>query len=139
VVIHEDRYHVAYVNVARSNGQGPVTTKSQGFIRDVLNYYQSPATAKWFVHERYGKQNTMHSMARQIWSLQEFRDIRQFMKFPALDRIEQRAEGTCGVFIDHRFVIDGVRIPPFQFGACQDQQSKWSLYRFKDNRLIRIK
>ena len=138
VVIHDDSYHVAYVNIARQTRHAVEDQEPKGFIRGVLNYYQAPATATWLVHARYGKQQELQGMARQIWSLDEFRDIRQFMKFPALDRIEQHPEGTCGVFIDHRFVIDGVRIPPFQFGACRDQQSRWSLYRFKGDRLIPV-
>jgi len=138
LVIHLDQYHVAYVNVARQEQPTSDTRSPQGFIRKVLAYYQPQGQLHWLVHERYGKQDNMHQLAREIWSLEEFRDIRKFMKFPALDRIEQRAEGTCGVFIDHRFVIDGVRIPPFQFGACRNQQQNWQLYRFKAGKGILV-
>lgn len=139
VVAHEDKYHVAYVNIAKQVNQTAVSSPPQGFISEVLSYYKPQTQLNWLVHERYGRQNDMQRMAKMIWSLDEFRDIRQFMKFPALDRIEQRAEGTCGIFIDHRFVVDGVRTPPFQFGACRDKQQVWSLYRFKADKLINIK
>lgn len=138
VVKHQDQYHVAYVNIAKQQQQAGSAGLQQGFIRKVLDYYQPQSQLNWLVHERYGKQDTMHGLAKEIWSLDEFRDIRRFMKFPALDRIEQRAEGTCGIFIDHRFVIDGIRIPPFQFGACRDRQQVWSLYRFKADQLVSL-
>jgi len=139
VVIHKGQYHVSYVNVMKDQTASGKLDETAGFIAKVRAYYQPADQLNWLVHDRYGKQTAGHHLAKQIWSLDEFRDIRRFMKFPALDRIEQRAEGTCGVFIDHRFVIDGVRTPPFQFGACQDKKHKWSLYRFKADKLISIK
>ena len=140
VVIDQDQYHVAYVNLIKQQQQhATVADMQQGFIRGVLDYFRPRNQLNWLVRERYGKQNDMHSLAREIWSLDEFRDIRRFMRFPALDRIEQRAEGTCGVFVDLRFVIDGVRNSPFQFGACRKQQQIWHLYRFKEGRGILLK
>lgn len=139
VVTHQDRYYVTYVNLVKPTPSMPDAESPVGFVQQVLAYYKPISRLNWLVHERYGSPDTSHDLAREIWSLDEFRDIRRFMKFPALDRIEQRAEGTCGVFIDHRFVVDGVRIPPFQFGACRDAQQHWRLYRFKSNQSILLK
>ncbi len=139
VVKQQNQYHVAYVNIVKQQQQTPEAKPPQGFIGKVLAYYKPQNQLNWLTHARYGKQTTSQTLAKEIWSLDEFRDIRRFMKFPALDRIEQRAEGTCGIFIDHRFVIDGVRTPPFQFGACRNQQHSWQLYRFKAGQGILLK
>ena len=138
VISHANQYHVAYVNVMKTKQPVIATNSQPSFITKVRHYYQPANQFNWLVHERYGKQNEGQAMAKEIWALSEFNDIRQFMKFPALDRIEQRAEGTCGVFIDHRFVVDGVRTPPFQFGACQNKQKVWQLYRFKAGKGILV-
>lgn len=131
VVSHKDQYHVAYVNIIKKEIQHTPHSSESGFISQVRAYFKPVTQLTWLVHDRYGKQTDTQALAKTIWTLDMFRDIRHFMQFPALDRIEQRAEGICGVFIDHRFVVDGMRTPPFQFGACQNRQQRWQLYRFK--------
>ncbi|MDH5444901.1 MAG: metal-dependent hydrolase [Gammaproteobacteria bacterium] len=138
VITHGDQYHVSYVNVMKQTGLAESERESNSFISMVREYFKPADRLNWLTHDRYGKQKDKQDMAKQIWQLEKFSDIRTFMMFPAFDRIEQRSEGTCGVFIDHRFVIDNVRTPPFQFGACQTQGRPWQLYRFKSGRLIRL-
>ena len=139
VVTNNDQYHVTYVNLIKKESQQAPTKMNPGFIAQVRAHFKPVHDLGWRVHDRYGKQTDMQGIAKEIWSLDMFSDIRRFMKFPALDRIEQRQEGTCGIFIDHRFVIDGLRTPPFQFGACQHKQQTWRLYRFKAGKGILLK
>lgn len=138
IITHQDQYHVAYVNIIKQQSLAMSGTDKPGFISQVCAYFKPVSELNWLVHDRYGKQADKQKMAWAIWSLDEFSDIRRFMKFPALDRIELRPEGTCGIFIDHRFVIDGLRTTPFQFGACQNKQAKWRVYRFKAGKLIKL-
>ncbi len=138
LISHGDQYHVAYVNIIKKATPIQLPGDKPGFITQVRAYFKPADRLEWLVHDRYGKQAAEQDVARQIWSLDLLRDIRHFMAFPALERIEQREEGTCGIFVDHRFVVDGMRIPPFLFGACRHLQQDWQLYRFKEGKAIQI-
>lgn len=139
VVTHHNEYHVAYVNLMQGESAPRSEKQAQGFIARFRSSFKGADDLNWRERDRYGKQKSTQQLARTIWSLDMFGDIRHFMQYPVLDRIEHRAEGTCGIFIDLRFVTDGLRAPPFQFGACRNRQRTWHLYRFKSGQGILLK
>lgn len=93
VISYKGQYHVSYVNVMKDKASPASIDESASFITKVRAYYKPVSQLNWLVHARYGKQTVNQVFAKEIWSLDAFRDIRHFMKFPALDRIEQRADG----------------------------------------------
>lgn len=135
IVIEQPRhYHVTYINLYRDKVL-PEPPKDAGLFARVDAIYRPENQAVWQSLSRFGE-GAGHDLAQDVWHRDVLKDIRDFMMFPSLYRIEQRKEGICAWFEDQRFILGNARNVPFRFGACRNDKDSWQLYRLEDQQII---
>ena len=135
VVIAQPRqYYVSYINLLRDNVV-PAPSSEAAMLARVNAIYRPDEQAQWQRLPRFGD-GAGRELAQDVWQQDILKDIRDFMLFPALYRIEQREQGLCAWFEDHRFILGDARDVPFRFGACRNGASDWRLYRHQGERLV---
>ncbi len=118
-------YHEAYVNLIRS--ESIHASDDAGFFVRVNAQYQPADRLHWGTKTRFGEA-TEQQIVMAAWR-GILPDIKNFMQFPGLVRIQQEKKETCVWFIDQRFVMEGLRAP-FLFGACKPGSSEqWLNFR----------
>lgn len=129
----QQKYHVSYVHLKRDEEHVAV---SDSLFEKVNVRFQPAQQLEWIQHNRLNYADIPRQQIETIWQSEIMRPVRKFMLYPSLEKYQQRAEGDCYWFIDHRFVIDGIRAP-FRFAVC-GQQQQWVLYRSEENHLSRL-
>jgi inner membrane protein len=129
-----DRYSVSYINLKREQVLPHPPEDADLFAR-VDAIYRPVANPGWDSLSRYGEGGS-GELARDIWQKDVLKDIREFMQFPALYRIEQREQGLCAWYEDVRFIMGAARNVPFRFGACRKSDDEWRLYRHEGKQII---
>lgn len=134
IVEQADQYHVSYLNLWRDKVL-PDPGEKAGLFARVDALYRPVKDIQWQVNQRFGD-NDSRALAEDIWQQQVLQDIREFMLFPMLYRLENSEQGLCAWYQDHRFILSDVRRVPFRFGACRNERQQWTLYRLDGNRMI---
>lgn len=134
VIEQPDEYHVTYLNLRRDRMLPPPGADA-GLFERVKAIYRPLNDMAWQSLPRYGEGVT-RELAQEFWQQDILKDIREFMLFPALYRIEQREQGLCAWFEDHRFILGNARNVPFRFGACRNGDDEWQLYRLEGKKII---
>jgi len=134
VIEQAQRYHVTYVNLHRKQVV-PEPDEQAGMFARINAIYRPLDNVAWQTLPRYGE-GVGQALAKDVWQQEVLKDIRDFMLFPALYRIEQREQGLCAWYEDHRFILGNARNVPFRFGACRNGDSDWQLYRYQGDRII---
>jgi len=137
VIDQPQQYHVTYLNLRRQQ-MLPTPDKQAGLFARVNAIYRPLNNMAWQALPRYGDRET-RELAQDIWQQDILKDIRDFMLFPALYRIEQREQGLCAWYEDQRFILGDARNVPFRFGACRNGDSDWQLYRYQGDRIIPLR
>lgn len=134
VIEQAQQYRVTYVNLRR-NQLVPEPDDQAGMLARINAIYRPQDNVVWQTLPRYGE-GVGRKLAQDVWEQDVLKDIRDFMLFPALYRIEQREQGLCAWYEDHRFILGDARNVPFRFGACRNGDSDWQLYRHQGDRII---
>ncbi|MDR9437362.1 MAG: metal-dependent hydrolase [Thiohalophilus sp.] len=134
VIEQPQQYHVSYVNLHRQQVI-PTPEKQAGMFERINAIYRPLNRLNWETLPRYGE-GAAHDLARNVWHQAVLKHIRDFMLFPALYRIEQREQGLCAWFQDHRFILGDARNVPFRFGACRNGTNDWQLYRHQGDHIV---
>ena len=132
IIRNGETYHVSYINLISDTIYK--ANANSGLFEQLDALYKPINKNEWLSINQYG--GVQAELAKQVWQMDIMKPIRHFMMFPAVDTLRQGITKDCIWFKDHRFVLDGVRQGPFRFGACQDKQSKWKLYRFRDGNRV---
>lgn len=129
VVSHDDLHRLSRVNLWRSRPPaepGP----DAGLLSRIAAGYQPLSAPHWTRHSRYGDAE-QRALAREAWEHPGFGAFRRFALIPALDHIEERAEGVCVWFVDLRFTLPALP-PSFRYGMCRDGPgADWRLGRIR--------
>ncbi|MFO8023845.1 metal-dependent hydrolase [Thiohalophilus sp.] len=134
VIEQPQQYHVSYVNLHRRQAIA-LQEEQTGMLERINAIYQPLSRLSWQTLSRYGE-TAAQDLARNVWHKAMLKDIRDFMLFPALYRIEQREQGLCAWFQDHRFILGDARNVPFRFGACRNGDNDWQLYRHQGDHIV---
>lgn len=133
VIDQPDQYHVTYINLRRDDAL-PEPPPDAGLFARVNAIYLPLGRQTWQSLSRYGD-GAAREMAQDVWQKDVLKDIREFMMFPALYRIDNREQGLCAWFEDHRFILGNARNVPFRFGACRLHDDRWQLYRLEGQQI----
>lgn len=134
IVEQPDHYTVSYVNLWRDKVIAD-PGKQAGLFARVDALYRPENKMQWQVRQRFGDAGT-RAEARDIWQQRVLQDVREFMLFPELYRLDQHGQHVCAWYQDLRFILSDVRQVPFRFGACRNEQQQWILYRLDGTRKI---
>ncbi|MDZ7663639.1 metal-dependent hydrolase [Thiohalophilus sp.] len=137
VIEQPQHYHVSYVNLHREQVV-PEPDEQAGMFARINAIYRPLDNVAWQTLPRYGE-GIGQKLAQDVWEQDVLKDIREFMLFPALYRIEQREQGLCAWYEDHRFILGDTRNVPFRFGACNNGDDDWRLYRHQGDRVIPLR
>ena len=120
IVETPDRYYVRYLNLFRQTPKTSSTTDNIFKRADAL--YLPRTDVQWEMIPRFGP-GPMQPIAQRIWRDPAMAEIRHFMEYPAVQRVDQYPEFTCVWFADQRFVLRDLRAP-FIFGGCESRDGK---------------
>lgn len=120
-------YRVGYINL-KSN-KITVAAKDASLFTKINALYQPVDQVKWTEINQFGE--TDSERVKQVWNLDIMKPIRQFMLYPSIAH-EKNIDKDCVWFTDLRFVLQGVRQSPFKFGACEDKNKSWQLFRLNN-------
>lgn len=132
VVEHDDRYHLATVNLRRTTP--PRDAGDDAFaLRRLWSAYVPVDQAQWDTFHRYGTEPRERELAREVMAAEEMAFFRWFARYPALRAVDRRDGDECVVFEDLRFRLEGIG-NPFRYGMCRpDGGAEWQLYRMGDD------
>lgn len=129
IIKSSETYYVSYINLKSDD----VLTASNdaGLFERLRSIYRPTNKLQWNTVAQYGFEE--QKLSKQVWFMESMKSIRKFMLFPVVDSVLNSSAKQCVWFKDHRFVLDGVRMGPFRFGACKEKNTKWQLFRLVDN------
>lgn len=122
IIQEKNQYHISYIDFLKD--EALVASSEAGFFEKLDSLYQPVASLQWSQVNKFGKQNEEYHEAK--WLRDEMAPLRKFMMFPAV--VDYQEQG-CTWFIDHRFVLGNLRNAPFVFGACQEENNRFMIYR----------
>lgn len=129
VVEHADDYHIAQVNLRRSEPQQ--ADEHAGFLRRVAAEYRPLHLAQWHRVPRFGE-GAQADWVREAWQQPAFEAYRRFARLPVLQEVELAHAGRCAWFVDLRFTAGPVDAPlrtPFRYGICGESDGSWQVFR----------
>ena len=130
IVVEEDRYHRAWVNLA---GHPPPVPDLPGLsgARALAGSYRGRNELQWESWHRHGESPSERELAASLWERPEFAPFRRFAVLPSLSRIDRHDPGTCVWFTDLRYDLP-VLPETFRYGFCRDDpHGAWHLYRLR--------
>lgn len=117
VVVDDDSYHTAYLDLLGSGPRSPVPDDAP-WLERVWNGYQPADALDWTHRHRYGADPLMRGFARFAWSREELAEFRRFALLPQMYAVtNQGTDAGCGWFTDLRFEHKAFR-NPFTAGIC---------------------
>ena len=127
-----EHYYVRYINLFRDEA---LHNSPQDNIFSRANALYLPRQEmEWEVIPKYGV-GPVRETAQRIWQDPAFVNVRRFMQFPAVYRLEQATDHTCVWFADQRFVLGKIRAP-FIFGGCEEHANqKRKFFRWQDGQI----
>lgn len=133
VIATPEHYYVRYINLFRSE-ELPNSPQDNMFSR-ANALYLPLHEMEWEVIPKYGA-GPVREIAQRIWEDAAMTDIRRFMLFPAVYRMDQAPDHTCVWFADQRFVLGKIRAP-FIFGGCEQHGTqKRKFFRWDDGEML---
>lgn len=136
VVALPDHYYIRYMNLFRHSAR--VTRPSDNIFQRANALYLPRRVVHWELVHRFGAK-PVQTLARHVWQEPAMADIRRFMQFPAVQRVQSLADADCVWFADQRFVLKGIR-SPFMFGGCASKDGKQvRILRFVDGKPEQLK
>ncbi len=122
----EDAWHEASVALLRREPPA-AAPENAGLYARLTSTYRPKHALQWQRHPKYGD-GDVRAIALAAWQDDALAPYRRFARFAVLDHIEDGpAHGTCVVFKDLRFILDG-RPPIFSHGVCRPSAgSSWKL------------
>ncbi len=131
IIETDDRLFVRYINLYRTEIK--TANKDDNMFVRINALYTPLADKNWLVIAKMGLGESK-VLANTIWNADEFKQVRRFMEYPAVYRVETFDEMQCIWFADQRFVLRDIRAA-FIFGGCQHKQSKEIKYlRLSDDK-----
>lgn len=124
-----DRYHEAYVNVARHGAWIPVLPALRRW-HEMASAYRPPAQVQWRERHRFGDVREWRTLAEERWNDPAFEDFRRFAALPAVSRIDAQGQSLCVWFTDLRYDLPALP-DTFRYGFCRDADRPWRLYRLR--------
>ena len=129
LVIEDDIYRMAQVNLLRTGADSAPPPSDAGFLSVLARSYHAPDGLVWARHARMGGNPSESSLVRAAWEDEALREFRRFAVYPALFGVATNTGHECVSFVDLRFVLAGMA-PPFQFAACRNPTNgPWRLER----------
>lgn len=130
IVVSEDRYHRAWVNLA---GHPPLVPDLPGLsvMRALTQSYASRDEVQWEQWHRHGETTEERELASSLWAKPEFAPFLRFAVLPSLSRISRDDREVCVWFTDLRYDLP-VLPDTFRYGFCRDAPNGvWELYRLR--------
>ncbi len=125
-----DHYHVAFVNLL-SREPFAAASQSDLMLVHLLAAYRPRDRLSWTMYSRFGHADATQAKAREVWCHDDFRQFRQFARYPVLYRVDGEGEESCVWFTDLRYVLPAMT-PPFRYGMCRkDPDGTWVLHRLR--------
>jgi inner membrane protein len=129
IVSEQERYHYAFVNLARSRALEAVA--NAGMIRQLDAHYLPVSQLRWQTVLRFAGGEDA-ALGRQVWQQAAFGFFRWFAAYPVVAEIERRNPSTCVWFRDLRFLTPGRDAWPFRYGMCRDSDGAWQAYEYPE-------
>jgi inner membrane protein len=120
IVETPDRYYVRYLNLFRSTAKS--SSPSDNIFTRANALYLPVTEVNWEIIPRFGTQ-PQRALAKRLWQDPAMTPIRQFMQYPAVQRVDRYPQFSCVWFADQRFVLRDLRAP-FMFGGCESRDGK---------------